>query len=355
MEDLKQFYARLLRIERPWIVLEVRFQEQERVDVYVDHERGIKLRCPRCDAWCPVYDHSPEREWRHLDTCDLPTYVHTRLPRVQCRVHGVLSIASEWAEPGSGLTRVGGSRHRLGEGVQPPSGEPPQRAQLDRCWGVMGRAVDRGQRRKVWKVPAHLGVDEKAFAKRHQYMTLVCDLQTKSVEHVADGRRRESPEEYFLPFDEEERARVQAICLDMHDPYIAAVRAWMPGAQDKIVFDKFHVLRLMNEAVDRVRRQEHRKRRAQHDEVLLGTKYLWLYRPDQIPEALRPRFEELRRMDLQVSRAWALKENLRKLWTYRRQGEKKRTALDKRTSPVLLARIFRRGTAQPHGYLTQRS
>ncbi len=117
MEDLKQFYARLLRIERPWIVIEVRFQEQERVDVYVDHVRGIKLRCPRCDAWCPVYDHSPEREWRHLDTCDVPTYVHTRLPRVQYKIHGVLSIASEWAEPGSDLTRaleaVTGEEYRL--------------------------------------------------------------------------------------------------------------------------------------------------------------------------------------------------------------------------------------------------
>ena len=95
-----------MRIERPWIVIEVRFPDQERVGVYVDHERGIKLRCPRCDAWCPVYDHCPEREWRHLDTCDVPTYVHTRLPRVQCKVHGVLSIASEWAEPGSNLTRA---------------------------------------------------------------------------------------------------------------------------------------------------------------------------------------------------------------------------------------------------------
>ena len=106
------------------MVLEVRLQDPERVDVYVDHERGIQLRCPRCDAWCPVYDHAPEREWRHLDTCDVPTYVHTRLPRVQCQVHGVLSIASAWSEPGSGLTRaddqgLGGSLHGAAGEDQP--------------------------------------------------------------------------------------------------------------------------------------------------------------------------------------------------------------------------------------------
>ena len=248
MEELTQFYARLLRIERPWIVIEVRFPDQERVDVYVDHERGIKLRCPRCDAWCPVYDHSPEREWRHLDTCDVPTYIHTRLPRVQCKVHGVLSIASEWAEPGSNLTRaleahvIDLAKEASLQAVSRLTG-----LSWDRCCGVLDRAVRRGQRRKAWKVPVHLGVDEKAFAKRHQYMTLVCDLETKSVEYVAEGRRQESLEEYFLPFDEDELERIEAICVDMHDPYIAAVRA-------------------------------------------------------------------------RVSRAWALKENLRQLWTYRRQG-----------------------------------
>ena len=98
MSELKQFYTRLLKLRRPWLVTEVRYAESpERIDVYVDHERGIKLCCPRCGAECPVYDHSPEREWQHLDTCEVPTYVHTRLPRVNCREHGVISIASEWA------------------------------------------------------------------------------------------------------------------------------------------------------------------------------------------------------------------------------------------------------------------
>lgn len=183
MKDLKQFYARLLKITRPWIVTDVQFQESpERVDVYVDHERGIKMRCPRCDAWCPIYDHCSEREWQHLDTCDVPTYIHTRLPRVECKEHGVLSIASEWAEPGSDLTMAMES-HVIDlekecsiQAVSRLTG-----LSWDRCWGVMDRSVRRGQRCKEWKVPTYIGVDEKSFAKRHQYMTLVCDLETRTV------------------------------------------------------------------------------------------------------------------------------------------------------------------------------
>lgn len=352
MYDLKQFYTRLLKIKRPWFVTEVRFCEsEERVDVHVDHERGIKLRCPRCEAWCPVYDHSSERQWRHLDTCDVATYVHTRLPRVRCRQHGVISLVSDWAEPGSNLTAA--MEAHIIDLEKECSIQAVSRLtglSWDRCWGVMNRSVLRGQRRKRWKVPAYIGVDEKSFAKRHQYMTLVCDLETGSVEYVADARRRESLEEYFLPFIQEELERIQAICMDMHDPYIAAVRACVPEGMDKIVFDKFHVLRLMNEAVDRVRRQEHKKRRARQDEVLTGSKYLWLYHPDHIPENLLPRFEELRRMDLQVSRAWAIKETLRKLWDYRREGWARRFfqrwyfwATHSRLAPVIaVARTLKR-------------
>lgn len=364
LKNLEQFYAHLLKVKRPWIVTEVRFQEaEERVDLYVEHERGIKLRCPRCDAWCPVYDHSPEREWRHLDTCDVPTYVHTRLPRVKCQEHGVISIASEWSEPGSDLTMA--MEAHIIDLEKECSIQAVSRLtglSWDRCWGVMDRSVRRGQRRKAWKVPTYIGVDEKSFAKRHQYMTLVCDVETGTVEYVADDRRQESLEGYFLPFDEDELEAIEAICMDMHDPYIAAVRECVPNGMDKIVFDKFHVLRLMNEAVDKVRRREHKKLRIEHNEVLKGTKYLWLYNPDNIPEHWLPRFEELRHMDLKVSRAWAIKETLRQLWNYRREGWARRFfqrwyfwATHSRLPPVIeVARTLKRRLDNVLTYLRHR-
>ena len=322
MPNLPQFYTRLLKLRRPWLVTEVRYGESpERLDVYVDHERGIQLCGPRCGAACPIYDHSPEREWQHLDTGEVPTYVHTRLPRVRCREHGVISIASEWAEPGAELTRA--MEVRLIDLAKECSIQAVSRLtglSWDRCWGVLERAVQRGQRRKAWTVPRYVGVDEKSFAKRHQYLTLVCDLETRTVEYVAADRRQESLEGYFLPFDEAELARLEAICMDRHDPYVAAVRECVPPGLDKVVFDKFHVLRLMNEAVDQVRRREPQQLRAQHSDLLTGSKYLGLYHPDNIPEHLLPRFTEVRQMDLQVSRAWAIKETLSQLWTYQREG-----------------------------------
>jgi len=185
----------------------------------------------------------------------------------------------------------------------------------DVLWEVQERAVARGQSRKRRYLPEYLGVDEKSFAKRHQYETLVVDLRRKTVEYVGDDRKETSLREYFSGFTLKARARVKAVAMDMWDPYIAAVREEIAGGEDKIVFDKFHVVGQVSEAVDAVRRQENKVLVKEGDDTLKGTRYLWLSSPERIPEWRRAEFEALQMKDLKVGRAWAIKENLRQLWT----------------------------------------
>lgn len=317
-----ELYTRLLGIRRPWYVREVRLSDSpERIDVYVDHEPGIEMPCPECDGYCPVYDHLAEREWQHLPTCHVPTYIHARLPRVKCKQHGVRCVLSEWSEPGAALTRA--FEYHLIDLEKECSIEATSRLtglSWDRCWGIMDRAVKRGQSRKERHVPAYIGVDEKSFAKRHKYETIVCDLDTGCIEYVGDDRTKESLEAYFQLFTQEELEGVQAISMDMWDAYISATKAYVPDADTKIVFDKFHVVSYLNQATDKVRRQEHKALQTEKNELLKGTKYWWLYNPDHIPEFLRPAFNRLRRMDLKVSRAWAIKETFRRFWDYRHEG-----------------------------------
>jgi transposase len=102
--------------------------------------------------------------------------------------------------------------------------------------------------------------------------------------------------------------------MDMGDPYIAAVRSTVPGGEEKIVFGRFHVMRHVSKAVDDVRRQDHKERWSQGDATLKGTRHLWLWAAENIPAWRRPEFAALQRKDLKVGRAWAIKENLRRLW-----------------------------------------
>ena len=79
-------------------------ETEQRVDIYLDHEKDIQVRCPECDQFYGVYDHSPERVYRHPDTCQMATYIHVRPPRVNCPDHGVKQITSELGENGSEMT-----------------------------------------------------------------------------------------------------------------------------------------------------------------------------------------------------------------------------------------------------------
>jgi transposase len=214
----------------------------------------------------------------------------------------------------------------------------------------MDRAVSRGLTRKRKRVIRHLGVDEKAFRKGHQYMTVVCDLERSTVEHIAEDRKIESLTSFYEGLTPRQRTGIEAVAMDMWAPYIEATTRSLPQAEQKIVFDRFHIMSHMGKAVDAVRRQEHHALLAVGDERLKGTKYLWLYREENVPEKHRSLFDRLRGFNLKVGRAWALKESLRCLWTYLREGAARRFfkrwffwATHSRLRPVFkVARMLRR-------------
>jgi hypothetical protein len=113
------------------------------------------------------------------------------------------------------------------------------RISWDEAWHILERAVERGQRAKCPRVTPHLGVDEKAIAKGHQYLTRVCDLDRATVEYIAEDRKQASLAGYFTSLTVDQLAGIAAIALDMWEPYIQALRAHVPEAETKIVYDRF--------------------------------------------------------------------------------------------------------------------
>jgi transposase len=184
----------------------------------------------------------------------------------------------------------------------------------------MERAVARGQAVKELAVPALVGVDEKAAGRGHDYITVVSDLARGTVEYLADERRESSLDGYFDRFSTEQLAGIEAVGMDMWEPYANSVRSHLDDADDKIVFDRYHVMKNVVGAVDTVRKQENRALVASGDRSLTGSTYLWLYSAENLPERHQSRFDELRSGDLKTSRAWAIKENLRFFWDYQRRG-----------------------------------
>jgi len=125
----------------------------------------------------------------------------------------------------------------------------------------MERAVLRGQAAKESLLPKYLGVDEKAITKGHRYMRLVCDLEEATVQYIGEERKEKSLAAYFAAFPPEERQRVEAISLDMWPAFINACRFAIPDADEKMMFDRFHIMLHVLEAVDRCA-NEHAARRS---------------------------------------------------------------------------------------------
>lgn len=319
MNDI-DLYERVLGLDEPWFVQRVELSvNPQRVDIWVEHRPGVKWACPHCGKELATHDHVAERTWRHLDTCQFQTHLHARIPRVKCQEHGVVQTRVPWAEPHGRFTMlferwiidvlkatktISGACMLLG-------------VSWDEAFGVMDRAVDRGLARKKPRPVKYVGVDEKAFRKGQSYVTVVCDIERGTADHVADGRTSESLEEYYELLTEKQLAAIEGVAMDMWEPYVKATVENVPLAKEKIVFDRFHVMKQMNEAVDQVRRAEHRKLKAEGDETLTGTRHLWLYGRENLPEQSQPRFKEVRDLELKTSRAWAIKETLRGLWEYR--------------------------------------
>jgi transposase len=139
--------------------------------------------------------------------------------------------------------------------------------------GIMERAVQRGlERRQAEPVP-HIGVDEKAFRKGHKYLTLVNDLQRGRVLYVTVDRKQSSLDGFWATLTAEQTGAIEAVAMDMWNPYVASVRKHLPGADDKIVYDKFHIAQHLGGAVDKVRRKENKVLRAAGDDTLVGTRY----------------------------------------------------------------------------------
>jgi transposase len=318
MQDT-QLYQQILGLVEPWFVSRIELKmDEQRVEVFVEHRADTKWNCAACGKAAGLYDHAEERVWRHLDSCQLKTYLHARVPRTGCPEHGIHKVKLPWAETRSRFTLL--MERMIIDVIRQCSTIQGacaiMRVSWDEAFGVMQRAVMRGQDRKEQKPVKHIGVDEKAFRKGHSYMTVVCDLERATVEHVADDRTTESLAGYYASLTAAQRDGIEAVAMDMWEPYVQATLAGLPLAGDKIVFDRFHIMKKINEAVDKVRLGEHRQISSWGCDLLKGTKHWWLYAQENLPERYRKEFAAVKDRNLKTSRAWAIKETLRGLWDY---------------------------------------
>ena len=263
----KDLYQTLLGLEKPWYVERVELGlEQQQIHVWVEHGEGSWM-CPECNEPCPLYDHVEERTWRHLDTMQYTTLLHARSPRVSCSEHGVRQVKLPWSEPKSRFTLMFEAfAITVLQAVGVAGARKILRLSWDEAWAIQERAVQRGLRRKKHEVPELIGIDEKAYRRgQGWFMTIVSDAERGTVEWIGDDRRAETLMAYFERFSTEQLDQIRGIAMDMWKGYKLAIRTTVPNAERKMIYDRFHVMKDFNIALDMVRKRENRSLAASDD------------------------------------------------------------------------------------------
>jgi len=286
-----------------------------RVTIVLEHGGG-KGVCPVCGEECGIHDQREERQWRHLDTMQFETVITARVPRTHCRVDGVLTANVPWAEKGSRWTLLF-ERFAI-EVLLMAKNITSAQTLLGLNWNqtneIRRRAVERGLGRREEETPPHLGIDEKSFRKGHSYVTVLTDIEGKRVLEVTEGRDTAATKAAINTLSPEQKEQVLAVAMDMSGAYKKAVKEELPDAA--IAHDKFHVAKLLNEAVDKIRRQEAARLAQENDDRLKHTRYDWLTAFENMERADKIAFKDLRESELEVAKAWAMKEAFRHFWGY---------------------------------------
>jgi len=320
----KDFYQQILGLESPWFVADVKLDTaNQQVDIRVEHAEGTRFCCPECQKQLACYDHTPSRKWRHLDTMQFKTMLNAAVPRVKCPEHGVKQANVPWAGKNSRFTLLF-ERFSIDVLLATQNVKGAQsilRTGWEQTWNIIRRAVERGKLRKQDLPMPRVGIDEKSFAKGQSYFTLLYDLDRSTVEVISEGHDTKAADACFSQLSPSQIGSIEAIAMDMSAAYVKSAIANIPLAEEKIVHDRFHVMKLVTEAVDKVRRQEHRELKNDNDTRLTGTKFLWIKSQENLTEKQQALFDEIYTQQLQTGKAWAYKEMLRDLWHHATASE----------------------------------
>lgn len=363
MSEIDQLYTAVLGLKAPWSVERVETDlKAGEVHVWVALPKGERWVCPECHGAAPIHDHQ-ERSWRHLDTCQFRTIVHARVPRLKCETHGIRQLPVPWAEPGSQFTAL--FEALAIDWLQQASIAAVARhlrISWDEAAGIQARAVRRGLARRDAVSPKYVGVDETSFQKRHEYVTVVSDLERSQVLYVADDRTQASLDGFWTALPRPQLNTIEAVAMDMCAPYIQSTLLHLPAADEKIVFDKFHIAQSLNQALDQVRRMEQRRLGGEGDHTLKGTRFDWLRHPGTLDREETRAFAALRVRVRRMARAWELKEtamaifDLKAAWAARRNfGAWFQWAIRSQLEPIKrVARTLRRYWDQIENYFRHR-
>jgi transposase len=293
-----------LGLTPPWSVGRVDFDAAaHRLDIHIDFVPGSRFACPVCGAAdCPPYD-TERKTWRHLNFFQHQAYLTARVPRIRCDQCGVKTVSVPWARPDSGFTLLFEALLMAMIPAMPVAAVARMVGEHDtRLWRVVHHYVDQARARADASTVTRVAIDETAARRGHNYITLFVDIDHARVLFATEGRDGGTVATFAddLTAHGGNPDQVREVCIDMSPAFIKGTADSLPNAA--VTFDRFHAVKIVNDAVDQVRRAE---RKAYG--LLKGTRYIWLRNPENLSPRQRATLDALPTRTLKTARAYQIR------------------------------------------------
>lgn len=313
MRDIDLFQM-ALGLLPPWEVQSSEFDpEKKRLDIILAFPRGSTFSCPGCGHDGLKVHDTVSKTWRHLNFFQHDAYLSAKVPRVRCKHCGATRLIEvPWARPGSGFTLLFEALIMTLAKAMPVNTIAQFVGEHDtRLWRIIHHYVEQGRDNADYSDVTEVGFDETASKRGHNYVSLFVDLSVPRVMFATEGKSSSTVTRFKDDLIDHggKKQNIRQMCCDMSPAFIKGVEDNFPDAE--LTFDKFHIMKVINEAVDQVRREEQKK----HPE-LTRSRYIWLKNPCNLTKKQINKLESLslKQLNLKTSRAYQIKLNFQEIF-----------------------------------------
>jgi transposase len=305
-----------LNIKDPWYIKYIQFSaEDKRLDIHIDFRKGAAFHYESVDEKIngdfKVYD-TVDKQWRHLNFFEHECYLHARVPRLDISNTIKRQVTPPWSGRGNGFTLLFEALILQLASHMPVHTVSRIVNESDyRIWSLIESYVNLALAQNDYSELKAVGMDETSQRKGHDYITLFVDMVRKRTTFIAEGNDRKTVAAFAADLKDHkgDPHAITDVSCDMWPAFIRGVEDNLPNA--KITFDRFHIMKVINTAVDTVRKQE-----TQHNAVLKGTKYIFLKNEKNLTVTQRKKREELSisRLNLKSIKALHIRENFQEIY-----------------------------------------
>ncbi|MCP4111972.1 MAG: ISL3 family transposase [Desulfobacteraceae bacterium] len=310
----ENLFARALNLEHPFYVKEINFdQEAKRLDILIDFKRGSVFLYNKgnTNESCKAF-YTKEKQWRHLNFFEHECYLNVRVPRVKLPNGKVKLLSMPWEGQNSGFTLLFEALilqlckampvNQVGKLINESD---------DKIWRMLDKYINTAREFEDFSDLVSIGVDETSKKKYHDYITLFVDLEKRKTIYITEGKSNKTVKEFVKDLKQHNgnTENIKDVSCDMSPAFIKGVRENLPNAE--ITFDKFHILKIINDAVDKVRREE-----AKEFDLLKNTRYIFLKNYNNLTKVQSQKLTELSmsKLNLKSLRALHIRENFQEIY-----------------------------------------